>query len=230
MPIGVLCNCATVVLGGLLGTAFGKHLKAEMKETLTVVFGLVAIANGVVSVIKVQAMPPVVMAVIAGAFLGEILSLERRVKSGLHGVLAHLPINTSSLDMNEYVTIVAIFCASGFGIYGVLMEGMSGDPSILFSKSVMDLFTALIFAGAMGVAVSLIAGLQLVIFLVLFFLAKLVVPLTTPELLNDFMACGGVLTIAAGLRVSKIKNVPLTNLLPSLIFVMPLSSVWASIF
>lgn len=230
MPIGVLCNCATVVLGGLLGTAFGKHLKAEMKETLTVVFGLVAIANGVVSVIKVQAMPPVVMAVIAGALVGEILSLERRVKSSLHGALTHLPLNTSNLDMNEYMTIVAIFCASGFGIYGVLMEGMSGDPTILFSKSVMDLFTALIFAGSMGVAVSLIAGLQLVIFLVLFCLAKLVVPLTTPELLNNFMACGGVLTIAAGLRVSKIKNVPLTNLLPSLIFVMPLSSVWASIF
>ena len=47
---------------------------------------------------------------------------------------------------------------------------------------------------------------------------------------EDFSYSGGVLTIAAGLRVSKIKNVPLTNLLPSLIFVMPLSSVWASIF
>ena len=107
---------------------------------------------------------------------------------------------------------------------------MSGESSILLSKAVMDLFTALIFAGTMGVAVSLAAVPQLVVFLLIFALSQLIVPLTTPELLNDFMACGGVLTIAAGLRVSKIKNVPLTNLLPSLIFVMPLSSVWASIF
>ena len=134
------------------------------------------------------------------------------------------------IDMDEYVTIVAIFCASGFGIYGVLMEGMSGESSILLSKSVMDLFTALIFAGAMGAAVSLAAVPQLIVFLIIFGLSKLVVPLTTPELLSDFMACGGILTVAAGLRVSKIKDSPLINMLPALIFVMPFSSLWGMIF
>ncbi len=59
--------------------------------------------------------------------------------------------------MNEYVTIVSIFCASGFGIYGALMEGMSGDSSILLSKSIMDLFAAVLFAGTMGAAVSFTA-------------------------------------------------------------------------
>ena len=128
------------------------------------------------------------------------------------------------------MTIVAIFCASGFGIYGVLMEGMSGESSILLSKAVMDLFTALIFAGAMGAAVSLAAVPQLIVFLIVFGLSKLVVPLTTPELLNDCMACGGILTVAAGRRVSKIKDSPIINMLPALIFVMPFSSLWGMVF
>lgn len=230
MPIGLLCNCGAVFLGGLIGAAAGRYLKSGTKDVLTVVFGLSAIANGIVSIIKVQAMPPVIMAVIVGTFIGELLCLERRVKGGLHKGLDRLPINTETLDMNEYVTIVAIFCASGFGIYGVLMEGMSGDPSILLSKSVMDLFTALLFAGAMGIAVSLIGFLQLAVFLLVFCLAKLVVPLTTPELLNNFMACGGILTVAAGLRVSRITDIPLINLLPALVLVMPFSSLWSAIF
>ncbi len=230
MPIGLLCNCGAVFFGGLIGTAAGRYLKPETKNVLTVVFGLSAIANGIVSIIKVQAMPPVIMAVIVGTFIGELLCLEKRVKGGLHKGLDRLPINTETLDMNEYVTIVAIFCASGFGIYGVLMEGMSGDPSILLSKSVMDLFTALLFAGAMGIAVSLIGFLQLAVFLLVFCLAKLVVPLTTPELLNNFMACGGILTVAAGLRVSRITDIPLINLLPALVLAMPFSSLWNAIF
>ena len=118
----------------------------------------------------------------------------------------------------------------GFGIYGVLMEGMSGESSILLSKAVMDLFTALIFAGTMGVAVSLAAVPQLVVFLLIFALSQLIVPLTTPELLNDFMGCGGILTIAAGLRVSKIRDIPIMNMLPALVFAMPFSSLWGMIF
>ena len=61
-------------------------------------------------------------------------------------------------------------------------------------------------------------------------LRLLSVSLTTPKLLNDFVACGGILTIAAGLRVSKIKDIPLINMLPALVLVMPFSAVWGMIF
>ena len=67
-------------------------------------------------------------------------------------------------------------------------------------------------------------------FSLVFFLARLIVPLTTPELLNDFMGCVGILTIAAGLRISKIKEVPLMNLVPALILVMPFSWLWGMVF
>lgn len=175
-------------------------------------------------------MPPVILALIVGVFVGQVFQLERRVKSGLGTALKKLPVSSDKINMDEYVTIVAIFCASGFGIYGVLTEGMTGDPSILLSKSIMDLFTAVLFAGSMGAAVSLIAIPQFGVFLALFFLARLIVPVTTPELLNDFVACGGILTIAAGLRVSKIKDIPLINMLPALVLVMPFSALWGKIF
>ena len=124
----------------------------------------------------------------------------------------------------------SIFCAGGFGIYGALMEGMSGDSSILLSKSIMDFFTAILFAGTMGAAVSLVAFPQLAIFMILFWFARLIVPLTTPELLNDFVACGGIMTIAAGLRVAKIKDMPLINMLPALVLVMFFSRGWGMVF
>ncbi|MFQ9126118.1 MAG: DUF554 family protein [Butyricicoccaceae bacterium] len=42
-----------------------------------------------------------------------------------------------------------MFCCSGFGWYSTLTEGIAGDPSLLFSKAVLDGFTALIFASTL---------------------------------------------------------------------------------
>jgi len=42
-------------------------------------------------------------------------------------------------------------------------------------------------------------------------------------------ACGGILTMAAGFRVSRIKSVPLVDLMPALILVMPFSMLWTAL-
>ena len=54
------------------------------------------------------------------------------------------------------VTAIVLFCASGTGIYGSLTSGMTGDHSILFAKSILDFFTAMIFACQLKKAVCLI--------------------------------------------------------------------------
>ncbi len=59
--------------------------------------------------------------------------------------------------ISTLVTVIVLFCASGTGIYGSLDSGMTGDSTILISKSVLDFFTAAIFACNLGYVVSVIA-------------------------------------------------------------------------
>lgn len=70
--------------------------------------------------------------------------------------------------INTLVTVIVLFCASGTGIYGSLDAGMTGDSTILISKSILDFFTAAIFACNLGYVVSVIAIPQFLIFYVLF--------------------------------------------------------------
>ena len=81
-------------------------------------------------------------------------------------------MNREKINMNEYVTVVVLFCASGFAIFGVLTEGMSQDSSILVSKAVLDFSTAFIFASIMGGAISIIALPQVVIFCIIYLIAR----------------------------------------------------------
>jgi len=127
------------------------------------------------------------------------------------------------------VTIIVLFCASGTGIYGALDAGMTGDQTILISKSILDFFTASIFACTLGLVVSAVAIPQVLIFLVLFFCAKQIYPLTTPDMIADFKACGGLLMLATGFRMIKIKEFPIADMIPAMILVMPFSYIWTHI-
>ena len=106
---------------------------------------------------------------------------------------------------------------------------MTGDQSILYSKSILDFFTAIIFACLLGAVVSVIAIPQFVIFMILFLLAGVIYPLTTPAMIGDFKACGGILLLATGFRMIKVKMFPTADMIIAMILVMPVSYFWTNI-
>ena len=124
------------------------------------------------------------------------------------------------------VTALVLFCASGTGIYGAIVAGMTGDHSILLAKSILDFATALIFACSLGIVVSLIAVPQFLIFMALYLLAGMIYPLCTPGMINDFKACGGILLLATGFRMIKVKEFPVADMIPAMVLALPVSYLW----
>ena len=126
------------------------------------------------------------------------------------------------------VTALVLFCASGTGIYGSIVAGMTGDHSILLAKSILDFATALIFACSLGIVVSLIAVPQFLIFIALYLLAGMIYPLCTPAMINDFKASGGILLLATGFRMIKVKEFPVADMIPAMVLAMPVSYLWTN--
>ena len=124
------------------------------------------------------------------------------------------------------VTALVLFCASGTGIYGSIVAGMTGDHSILLAKSILDFATALIFACSLGIVVSLIAVPQFLIFMALYLLAGMIYPLCTPGMINDFKACGGILLLATGFRMIKVKEFPVADMIPAMVLALQVSYLW----
>ncbi|MBR1820791.1 MAG: DUF554 domain-containing protein [Clostridia bacterium] len=233
MPIGVICNVLAVALGGVLGAALKRHIGEAFKDKLNMIFGLCSMAMGIASIVLMENMPAVVFSLILGTAVGIWLRLGERFESGaarVQGLFARLSGGATGSDAQTaaFITVIVLFCASGTGIYGAIVSGMSGDHSILVSKSILDLFTSMIFACSLGAVVSVIAIPQLCIFLALFFLARFIYPLTTPAMINDFKACGGFIMLATGFRIIKVKMFPTADMIPAMILVMPLSWLWAA--
>ena len=232
--LGPWINSGALLLGGALGALLGKIIPKRVKEALPLSCGIMSVSIGAVMMNKVHAIPPVAMALLAGAFIGELLYLEKRLENAINWIQGRITRGSAAQGARaipqgfivKFVTILVLFCISGMGIFGSMQEGISGDPTILITKSILDLFTAAIFATELGLAVMLIAIPQIIIQSALFFGAVLLLPLITPTMQADFSACGGIVMLATGLRICGIKIFPIVNMLPALILVMPLSASW----
>ena len=237
MPIGVIINTVSIFLGGIAGALLGNKLPEKYKEQLNLIFGLCSMGMGISSIVLMKYMPAVVFALIIGTIVGLVFNLGNKVYelcSKLQKVMIRIvPKKETNMSETEFlatlITVIVLFCSSGMGIYGSLSEGMTRDSSLLITKSILDFFTAAIFACNLGYIVSLIAVPQFVIFTTLFLSASFIVPLTTPDMIADFKACGGFLMVAAGFRILKLKMFPVVDMIPAMILIMPFSWFWVNI-
>ncbi|WP_434309452.1 DUF554 domain-containing protein [Hominifimenecus sp. rT4P-3] len=235
MPIGIIINCGGVFIGGVIGALLGEKIPERVRKDLPVFFGICSFVMGIFSINKICTIQPVILAIILGTIIGQLVYLDEKITH--FASLLRKPAEklftkkdgamTEDEFLSEFVTMIVLFCASGTGIYGSIQSGMTGDHSILIAKAVLDFFTALIFATRLGLPIAAVAIPQAAIMLILFFSAQFIYPLTTPEMIGDFSACGGALMLITGFKIFKLLDVSLANMLPAMILVMPFSWLWS---
>lgn len=156
---GIIINSLSVVVGGIIGSLAGRKLDSQFKDKLNLIFSICSMSMGISSIVLMENMPAVTFSMIIGTAIGLWFHLGQRINDGAmvmqRAVSKIIKSDTNKMSEEEFaavlVTLIVLFCASGTGIYGSIISGMTGDHSILFAKSMLDLFTALIFACNLGI-------------------------------------------------------------------------------
>ncbi|HBR3259503.1 TPA: DUF554 domain-containing protein [Klebsiella pneumoniae] len=236
MVTGPFINASAVLVGGVLGALLSQQLPERIRIAMISIFGLASLGIGILLVIKCANLPVMVLSTLVGTLLGEICNMEKGINtlvSKLQQLMSAKGKKKASAHesyIQSYVAIIVLFCASGTGVFGAMREGMTGDARILIAKAFLDFFTATIFACTLGIAVAAISVPMLLIQLTLAACAAIIMPLTTPMMLADFSAVGGMLLVATGLRICGIKMFAVVNMLPALMLAMPISAAWTLFF
>ena len=235
MPVGIFVCSGSLLVGAIFGASLNRFIPEHLKKTLPLIAGLISISMGVFFLNKLVNLPPIARAVIVGTIIGSLAHIEKHIENAgvkLRGPIEKIfptkgdaGINAEDFT-NQFIAVLILFCASGTGIFGALTEGMTGDATILFTKSILDFFTAAIFASALGYIIAVIFVPQLIVFVILFFAASFIMTMINPSMVADFTACGGIIMLATGFRLCGIRAFPTANMLPSIILVMPFSAVW----
>ena len=237
MPVGVIVDALAVVIGGIVGAVVGKKLKKDFIDNMNLILGCCSMCMGVSTIVLMQHMPAVVFAIILGTGLGLAVHFGKLINKGglaLQKGISRFVKTSSDVSEAEFeatlVTCITLFCASGTGIYGSIIAGMSADHSVLIAKAILDLFTAVVFACTLGMVTAAVAIPQFIIFFILFLLGA---PIyngldlgTNTYIINDFKACGGFIMLATGFRMCKIKQFPVADMIPAMVLIFPIAIFW----
>jgi len=231
MPAGILTDVVATLFGGVAGCLLGDRISDRYKNLLNNMLGMSAIVMGITLVVKVHSLSAAILALLIGAVLGETIRLEDRVNHVAASITAKVAGGADAAP--SYLAAVSaalvLFCFGGTGWFGALNEGITGDGSMLVTKSILDCVTACIFAAIHGKLIPLLSIPEFCVFMTLYLISGTVSPLITPEMTADFSAVGGIITIAAGLRLTKIKtDIKVLNLLPALILSFIVSALWTA--
>ncbi|MEW5746361.1 MAG: DUF554 domain-containing protein [Nitrospirota bacterium] len=215
MPIGTIVNAIAVLIGSAIGLVLHDRLPAQVKAIVFQGLGLSTIVIGVKMALNFESLIPLVFSVLIGGISGECIRLEERLEAA--GAFCKSRVRSNNPRFSEgMITAFIIFCVGSMTIVGTIDEGLRGNPSLLYTKSILDGFASIALASTYGIGV-LFSVVPLVIFQGgLTLLASQAQHLFTPSVINQLTAVGGVLLVGLAFNLLEIRKINVTNMLPAL--------------
>lgn len=214
---GTLFNTITVIIGSLLGVLIGKRFTERLNTMVMHALGLVTLLIGFKMALKTENILLVIGSLALGGITGEILKIEDGLER-LGDFIKSKVKSQSSHFVLGFVTSSLVFCVGPMTIVGSIKDGMTGDASILYAKSILDGFASIAFASALGIGVIFSALTVLIFQGFLTLLGAKLSFLTDPKILNELTATGGLIIVGIGFYLLGIKKIKVGNFLPALIF------------
>ncbi|WP_241153921.1 DUF554 domain-containing protein [Nocardioides pantholopis] len=238
-------NVAAVLLGALLGVLLGNRLPQRTREAVTDGLGLVTLLIAGTSAVAVLSpdlaaevgdsapMLIVLTSLLVGGIVGSLLRLEERVESLGGRLQRRLAGGAGSVERRRFVEgFVAsslLFCTGPLTILGSLNDGLGNGADQLLLKSALDGFAAIAFAASFGWGVAASAITVVVVQGSLTLVGLGLGDLLPDAHLDAVTAVGGLLLVGVALRLLRIRDVPVADLLPALLVAPVLVAVLAPV-
>ena len=241
--LGTVINVVAVLLGAGLGMAVGHRLPDRTRSVVTDVLGLTTLLMAGLSAVSVtdraftSAVPtgaPVLIvlgSLLLGGIAGSLLRIEERLEGLAGAIQARLARRPRLLGLQEagqghearerfiegWLGASLLFCVGPLTILGSLSDGLGRGIEQLALKSVLDGFAAMAFASSFGVGVLLSAASVAVVQGTLTLLGVLLGSVLPDAHIAALTATGGLMLVGIALRLLRIREVPVGDLLPALV-------------
>jgi uncharacterized membrane protein YqgA involved in biofilm formation len=241
--LGTVINVAAIVVGSLLGMAVGHRLPERTRSVVTDCLGLTTLLMAGLSVARVtdqsltsatgSGAPVLIVlgSLLIGGITGSLLRIEGRLEN-LAGLiqsrLARRPHLVGAAEAGQghearerfiegWLSASLLFCVGPLTILGSLSDGLGKGIDQLTLKAALDGFASIAFASSFGIGVMLSAVSVAVVQGLLTLLGVLLGSLLPDPHIAALTATGGLLLVGISLRLLRVREIPVGDLLPALI-------------
>ena len=226
--LGTIVNMLAILAGGGLGLLIKGGLKQKIQDTLmqacgiaTIFIGVEGTLVGMVTVtngsLKVSGTLLLIGSLVIGGLIGELIDLEEKMDRLGEKLKVLVKVQSDTKFVDGFVTTTLIVCVGAMAVVGSIQDGLTGDPSMLFTKALLDGIIVLIFASVFGIG-AIFCAVPLGIYQGLITLgAVLIAPYLTGTLISELSYVGSALIFGIGINICFGKKIKVGNLLPALL-------------
>ena len=212
--IGTIVNTCTIIVGALIGAMLKKGIKPQYQTALFNAMGVVSLAIGLRGLITYmpQSQYPVlfIVSLSVGSLVGYMLDID--------GWFNRLTTRHSSSNLGEGLsTGILLYCIGTLSMLGPVISALHGDNTFLFTNATLDLVTSAVLATTYGIGMIWAAPVLFCWQGMFYLIARISATAINDDLIAELSVVGGLLILAAGLNLLKIKDCKTLNMLPSLI-------------
>jgi uncharacterized membrane protein YqgA involved in biofilm formation len=215
---GTVVNVAAILLGCSIGFILKSKFPEKIGKIVMQGLGLASLLIGMQMALKTDNILLLIFSLVIGGIIGEMMGIEEGLERFGEKVKLKIKNNTDSEKFVEgFVTASLLYCVGSMAIMGALKEGLSGNPDILYIKSLMDGVTSIAFTAVMGIGVIFSA---IPVFLYqggITLMARSIKDFLSPEIINEMTAVGGILILGIGFGLLEIKKIKIGNMLPAIL-------------
>ena len=228
--LGVIVNAGAVLIGGLMGLLVKKGIPQRFSGAIMTGIGLCVVYIGIDGALRGENFIILIASIVLGAVSGTALKIDE----GLNVLGEKIEKRFSPTGKNGektpiaqgFVTASLLFCVGAMAIVGSINSGLTGDHTMIYTKSTLDLIAAAMLAVTLGVGVMFSAASIFVYQGALVLLAQLLRPLLeSPSLIAEMNCAGSILIIAIGLNLIGVTKVKVANYLPAIVFAPVITAI-----
>lgn len=216
--LGTIVNSIAVIVGCLVGLVVKGRLNEKISITVMQGLALCTLYIGISGALKGENTLIMILSVAIGALIGEIIDIDKRLNN--LGEYLESKFNgkkEGNVSIAEgFVSASLLFCVGAMAIVGSLESGLSGNHNTLFTKSILDGISSIIFTSSLGIGV-IFSSVAVFIYQGGITLgAGLLSGILNDMVIANMSAVGGLLIAGLAFNMLGVTKMRIANLLPAI--------------
>jgi uncharacterized membrane protein YqgA involved in biofilm formation len=218
--LGTVVNAAAIIVGSLIGRMMS-GIPDTIRQTVMQGIGLAVVLLGLKMSLQTENILLLIVSMVLGSIAGELLGIENGLNRAGHWLEQKLGGRKQGSIATGFVTTTLVYCIGAMAVLGAMDSGLRNNHDILYTKAMLDGFSAIIFTSTLGIGVLFSAVPVFVYQGVIAILSTQIYEWVSKPMLDAILAevtaVGGLMIIAIGINILELRKINVANMLPALL-------------
>lgn len=219
--LGTIINSVAIIIGSIIGFFIKGGVKEKVSNTILTGIGLCVLYIGISGSLEENNTIITIICIAVGALLGETIDIDdklnalgKRIELGISKLIKNPKEEKISIS-EGFVSSSLLFCVGAMAIVGSLESGLQGNHEVLFTKSILDGISAIIFTASLGIGVIFSAISVFLYQGIITIAAGALAGVLSSGVIASMTAVGSLLIVGLGLNMVGATKIKVANLLPA---------------